>query len=183
MGTIGAPDNLAILIMPFVARIRGPRGPSGVMPTYSPAAKIFRIARNAFAPPFDEEPSVVLIPRCLTMRAMICPSRCCEISIWKFFFESQHKGIISKRPCQKLKINGVLDFQNCSGISPRTTCHRPLIRTNLMYQAVNQHKTRLRLSDVIKRLRMLTWPPFFAMALMLLYPEIEDRIDFYRSHF
>ena len=50
-------------MIPPLACIAGPRGPSGVMPTHSPAASRFSIARNAAVPPRREEPAIERTPK------------------------------------------------------------------------------------------------------------------------
>ena len=61
---IGTPDTRATVTMPSVARMRGPRGPSGVMPTYSLALSAFNMPRNAAAPPLSlSDPGFAADPR------------------------------------------------------------------------------------------------------------------------
>ncbi len=87
-GMMGTPDRRAIVTIPAEARIRGPLGPSGVMPMHSPFFKVRKISRRAANPPFsfaspgwEVLPLMVLIPSGFTMRVISSPSRFCDISI------------------------------------------------------------------------------------------------------
>ena len=77
---MGAPDSRATVMTPSPARMRGPRGPSGVMPTYAPAFKVLSKVRRAAAPPRVVDPTTVSMPKWPTVRARICPSGCWEMS-------------------------------------------------------------------------------------------------------
>ena len=60
--------------MPALATIAGPAGPSGVMPTQSPAASALTMVRSAELPPRRVEPATDCTPKCATESAMIRPS-------------------------------------------------------------------------------------------------------------
>jgi len=63
IGTIGTPARRARFTIPLLACIAGPRGPSGVMPTHSPAASRFSIWRNAADPPRRLDPAIECTPK------------------------------------------------------------------------------------------------------------------------
>ena len=58
-GRMGASDRRARLTMPLLARILGPWGPSGVMPTDWPSFSILSKVRSALEPPCRVDPATV----------------------------------------------------------------------------------------------------------------------------
>ena len=137
-GMIGAPEMRAIDITPSDARILGPRGPSGVMPTHSPVFRFRSKMRSASAPPLDlpffaADPLTQSIPNLLTELAIISPSRCALISMWKRFTLGQANGTMMRRPCQKHRMPGVSDAWSVRNGSSPLTSHLPEYQTRRMY--------------------------------------------------
>ena len=123
-GTTGTRARRATLTMPLLATVAGPLGPSGVMPTQSPAASALTIARNAALPPRRVEPATDCTPKWATASAMIRPSRCDEISMWIGAIRRHAIGIIISRPCQKARINGLPASRSRRGCSAPSTLQR-----------------------------------------------------------
>ncbi len=124
IGTIGAPARRATLTMPVEAHIAGPRGPSGVIPTQSPASSRFSIVRSADEPPRRLEPAIECTPKWLTASAMMRPSRCAEISMCIGASRCHAIGIIIMRPCQKARMKPRPSRRSRRGISPPSTVQR-----------------------------------------------------------
>jgi hypothetical protein len=116
---IAAPDSFAAAMIPGLARINGPRGPSGVTPMFWPSASARTIARKAASPPLDFDPVMVPRPKCAIASAMIRPSAWPEISMFMLAPTGQAFGAISSLPCQKARMKGRPSRQKgCGCLSP-----------------------------------------------------------------
>ncbi len=125
IGTIEAPLSRASAMMPSLARIAGPRGPSGAMPAHWPLAMALTISRKAPLPPLREEPSILSIPKWAIARALRSPSRCSDVRMFMGALRGQIRGIIIKRPCQKARMKGAPRSQNAAGCSPPRVVQLP----------------------------------------------------------
>src|SRR5690606_11458876 len=76
------------------------------------------------------------MPKGSMARAISSPSRCCEISILMGLERFHAFGIISSRPCQKHRMNGLPAFQNESGYCWPCTSQREVAWTKRIYRAI-----------------------------------------------
>ncbi len=75
-GKIGTPAIAANFAAPSAATLRGPLGPSGVIPIMALSLIIRTSWRKPPAPPREDDPCTGSIPKFLTIFPTNCPSRC-----------------------------------------------------------------------------------------------------------
>ena len=141
IGTIGTPVRIASRTTPGLARIRGPRGPSGVNTGIWPRSITPCAARSRLTRPRLVEPNTVRMPKRAVARAISRPSRWLELTTQGCSGSAtassrssarQAVAIISMRPCQKAPMNGRRSRTRRAVAGSQRSCQRPVRWTSPM---------------------------------------------------